>query len=109
MEAANVIELRQYSRFSPDTLFALVNDEIVHVENLSAAGICISRPSVEISTRNTQLWIVPLSHGFLDMNRAVQINGHVVGHSQDSIRIVFSSVNYELSNIIQLYKTAKGS
>jgi hypothetical protein len=104
MEAGNVVEFRKYNRVSIDELYALVDDEIVHVDNISPAGLCIHRPKAEFSERNVHFWVVPLVHDLLDTERAVEIHGHVVGYTGDKVRIVFSSVNYDLAGIIQRYK-----
>ncbi len=107
MEAANIIELRRHVRLAPDDVFALVGDEIVQVVNMSAAGICMDRPRADFAGKQVEFWVVPRSNGFLDMNRAVQVLGHVVGRSETQVRVVFSSVNYELANLIRRYQACK--
>jgi hypothetical protein len=107
MYAANVVELRKNERLSPADFYALVGDEAVHVDNISVAGICIDRPEQEFPGKNVCFWIVPLFQGFLDESRAVEVNGHIVGQSNDKIRIVFSTVNHDLSNMIQSYLGAQ--
>lgn len=107
MNATNIVELRRDDRFSPNDLFAVVGDEIVHVHNISVAGICINRPANDFADRNVRFWIAPVSHGLLDETRAVEVNGHIVGHTEDRVRIVFSTVGYDLSNMIQRHKAAQ--
>ncbi len=107
MEAANIIDLRRHLRLAPEDVFALVGNEIVPVVNMSAAGICLNRPDAEFTDKNVDFWVVPRTHGFLDMNRAVQVHGHMVGRSETQIRIVFSTLNYELASMIRRYQASK--
>jgi hypothetical protein len=104
MAATNVAELRKYNRFVPDDLFAVIGETVVHVENISAAGICLRRPNVDFTNRNVQFQIAPVVDDKLAMHRAVEILGHIVGTTDDKVRIVFSAVNYELANLIQHYR-----
>ena len=107
MNATNIVELRRNDRFSPNDLFAVVGEEIVHVDNISVAGICINRPANDFIGRNVRFWVAPVSHGFLDETRAVEVDGHIVGRSEDRVRIVFSTVSYDLSNMIHRYKATQ--
>ncbi len=107
MGSAAVVELRKYNRVSPDHLYAMIGEEFVRVDNISPAGICIGRPVSGFSTKDIRLWIVPVVSDLLDMHKAVAIQGHIVGQSDDQIRIVFSAVNHQLANMIHRYQASR--
>ncbi|MDR3439053.1 hypothetical protein [Telmatospirillum sp.] len=103
MKTATVIELRKYRRQISRDLFALFDDEIVRVVNISIAGICIERPAGAFPSRNIEFLVVPRAGNDLDIVRAIPVQGHIVGETGDHLRIVFASVNHALSNIIGCY------
>lgn len=97
---AEVIDLRKFRRFSGDGVTAQVGHELVHVIDISVAGLRLARPASWVSCRHVELRLIPLVKTGLDYHRAIPVQGHIVGDGPDHLRIAFASVTSALANVI---------
>ncbi len=94
---AEIIDLREFRRFSGEGLVAYIGGEFVDIVNISAAGIRMMRPRRELPLRNVELTIAQVSPR---ARQVVAIRGHIVGVTPDHVRVAFASVNKALAKLI---------
>jgi hypothetical protein len=95
---AEIIDLREFRRFSGEGLVAYIGGEFVDIVNISAAGIRMVRPRRALPRRNVEFSIADTS---ASARQVVAIRGHIVGETADHVRVAFASVNQALAKLIR--------
>lgn len=103
-----IIDIRKFHRSTDGGVVAQVDNEIVDVIEMSAAGVRLARPLTWYNRRHVEFRFIPRNDLGLDHHRAIPVCGHIVGDGPDHLRIAFSSVTEALANVIGSYGGAQG-
>lgn len=98
------IDRRAFPRHRGDGIVARLNSESIKVIDLSSAGIRIERPRSWNFLKDIKLQILH-SASENSIARMIPVIGHVVGETEDHLRIAFTSMSPGLAELIDIYTT----